>query len=184
MIVYEETVPLPRFLSPYRSLAHILGSATAAVAFYWSEFPGKNSSWPTLLPAAFIAFDFFPVLRIINGAIFPELHIQIDETALQLKRGFIQKEFRLDSIVEISAVSASRVKKTTVLQHLYQTSDFLFLDRKVSSNVELLLSGGVSKYVATGRPEELTKVLRFQIDRFQRESVFRMVAESHRLGRL
>lgn len=179
MIMYEETVRLPRFLSPFRALGHITGTFVAAFVLYWSEFRGRAPSlysWSVLFPAIYFAAEFFPVLKVLNGAFCPNVCIQIDETALILKHGLIHKKIPLDSVVEVSAASAERVKKTTVPQLLYQTSDFLFLDRKHSSNVELLLSGGISKYVATARPEELTRILRFQVERFRRESTFRMIA--------
>src|SRR5215831_6839809 len=142
MIAYEERVRLPRFLSPLRAFGHIVGTLLAAGIFYWSEFSGRNlgfRSWPVFIPAAYVALDFLPVLKILNGAFFPELWIQIDETTLRLKRGLIKNRIPLDSVVEISAVTAERVKRTTVLQALYQNSNFLFLERNNSSNVKLLL---------------------------------------------
>ena len=103
MIVYEEPVRLPRFLSPLRALGHIVGTLVAAGILYWSEFRGRNlgfRSWPVFIPAAYVALDFLPVLKILNGAFFPELCIQIDETTLALKRGLIQKRIPLDSVVD------------------------------------------------------------------------------------
>jgi hypothetical protein len=178
MIVYEETIRLPRFLSVFRTIGYLSGTLFTAV-FCWSEFRGKSFnvySWPALIPLAFVLFETLPVLMILNAALFPEMMVQIDPTAVLLSRGFVRKKFQLASVVEVAAVSAPRVKKTTVLQYLYQNSDFLFLDRERSSNVELLLSGGISKYFATARPEELVKVLRFQIERARRETVLRMIA--------
>ena len=179
MIAYEETVELPRFLSSMRSLAHILAALAAVGYLYWSEIYHKNFGaylLSSLIPAIIIAWDLLPVIMVINGAFFPEMLLQVDEVAFALKRGFVTKRLSLDTIVEVSVIPASRVKETAILRSLYQSADFLFLDRRNVPNIELLLSGGKTMYVATPRAEEVAGILRREVKRLQRESALKLIA--------
>jgi hypothetical protein len=179
MIAYEETVGLPRFLSPMRSLAHIVAALVAIGYLYWSEVAYKNFDthlFYSLIPVLIIAWDLLPVLMVINGALFPDMLLQVNEGALVLKRGFVTKRLSLDTIVEVSTVAASHVKETTILQSLYQRVDFLFLGRSSLTNIKLLLSGGRTFYVATPRAEEVAGILRREVKRFQRESALKLIA--------
>jgi hypothetical protein len=179
MLIYEEEVQLRRFMSPARELFH-LGSAIALAGFiYWSEIYGKNiraHPLSSLSLAVFVALEILPFLMVLNAALFPSFCLQIGDQAVLLKRGFVRKKVSLDTIVEVSSVSASRVKKTRVLQTFYQSADFLFLDRRDFPNIELLLSGGKSMYVATPRAEEVAGILRREVERFQRESALSLIA--------
>jgi hypothetical protein len=179
MTVYEETVELPRFLSPMRSLAHITAALVAVGYLYWSEVYHKNLDTHllySLIPVLIIAWDLLPVMMIINGAFFPDMLLKVDEGALVLKRGLVTKRLSLDTIVEVSVVAASHVKETTILQSLYQRADFLFLDRSSLTNIKILLSGWGTMYVATPRADEVAGILRREIARFQRESALRLIA--------
>ncbi len=179
MIIYEEIVHLRRFMSPARVLFY-LGSAIALAAFiYWSDIYGNNfraHPFSAIGVATFVALEIVPFLITLNELLFPEFCLQIDGEALVLKRGFIRKRIPLDSIVEVRPVPASRVMKTTVLPHLYRSSDFLFLDTKDLPNVKLLLSGGRSQFVATARAEEVAGILHREAERFQRDATLRLIA--------
>ncbi len=179
MIIYEEVVQLRRFVSPLKELAHLGSTAALAGYLYWSEIYGQNlraHPFSSLGLVTYIAFEFYPVLLILNAALFPDLILRIDDHALLLKRGFSRRTISLDTIVEVRAVSASRVQKTNVVQKLYQSSDFLFFDKKDSPNIELLLSGGRSQFVATARAEEVARVLSREAERAHREAAFKLIA--------
>ena len=179
MIVYEEVVQLRRFMSPVREI-FILATVPAFAGYlYWSEIRGTNIlSHPasSIGLVTFLAFEILPTLMILNAALFPEVCVRINEEALILKRGFFRKGIPLDLIIEVHPVAASRVNRTTVREKLYQSSDFLFLDRRDSQNVELLLSGGRTSYFATPRAEEVAGILLREATRSQRESALRLIA--------
>jgi hypothetical protein len=143
MIVYEEVVQLRRFMSPVREI-FILATVPAFAGYlYWSEIRGTNIlSHPasSIGLVTFLAFEILPTLMILNAALFPEVCVRINEEALILKRGFFRKGIPLDLIIEVHPVAASRVNRTTVREKLYQSSDFLFLDRRDSQNVEQAIS--------------------------------------------
>jgi hypothetical protein len=179
MIIYEEVVQLRRFMSPLKALAHLGSTAAFAGYLYWSDIYGKNlraHPFSSVGLVCFIAFEFFPVLLILNAVLFPDFCLQIDDQALLLKRGFVRKKIPLDAIVEVRVVSASRVQKTTIVQKLYRNTDFLFLDKKDLPNVELLLSGGRSRFFATARAPEVGGILRREAERAHREAALKLIA--------
>jgi hypothetical protein len=179
MIVYEELLRLPRFISPKTQLRYIAAAFVLVSYMWWSELHVQityQHILSILIPGIILAWDVLPVFMILNAALFPEVRIHIDEKVLRLKRGFIRKEIPLDSIKAVSQVSPSSLEVRTTPQSLYKNSDFLFLNRNHLPSVELSFFGGESKHVATARPEELASMLRFQAERLRRESASRMTA--------
>jgi hypothetical protein len=179
MIAYEEEVHVRRFISPVRELLHLGGAIAFAGFLYWSELHGKDIRSHTWLLSGltiFVVTEISPFLLGLNAVLFPRFSLQIDDQVLLLKRGFFRRKIPLETIVEVHPVSASRVRKAVTLQQLYQSLDFLFVDRKELQNIELLLSGGRSKFIASARAEEVARILRHAIERSQREAALRLIA--------
>lgn len=178
MSVYAETVRL--LTRPWQAVNIALGVLGIGVTGYlfWFFFLRDDylsAGWLLILLLLYFPFHLALFLQCLHGGVYSRMRLDVTSDSVVLRRGLLRRKLALADIVDVKALNAGDLQRVFVERAFPFSLRHSFLERRCTSTMKVVLTGGDTRFFATGKPLELTEFLRQRAEEAKRSGALRSI---------